>query len=168
MSTPFLGEIRVFSFNFAPKGWAMCNGQLLPISQNQALFALLGTTYGGNGESTFALPDLRSRSAVHVRGSEDYVAGEDVGTEAVTLTTGELPAHSHPAYASSAGASTATPTGSLWAAGSAVSWSAASPDTAMDPGAIAPAGGGQPHDNRSPYLVLTYCICLQGIFPTQN
>lgn len=168
MSTPYLGEIRAFSFNYAPKGWAMCNGQLLPINQNQALFSLLGTTYGGNGTTTFALPDLRSRSAVDVGGSEGYVAGQEVGTETVTLTTAELPSHGHPAYASSAGASSTTPTGNLWAAGSAAAWSAASPDTTMDPGAIAPAGGSQPHENRSPYLVLTYCISLQGIFPSRN
>lgn len=169
MSTPFLGEIRAFSFNFPPKGWAACNGQLLPINQNQALFSLLGTTYGGNGINTFALPNLQSRTPTHPGGPDVFVQGQFIGAETITLTTAQIPGHSHQALASAAATGlTASPTNAVWAAPDDASWSSATPDTAMAPGAIGQAGGGQPHENRSPYLVLNVCIALSGIFPSRN
>ncbi|MGO9559131.1 MAG: phage tail protein [Acidimicrobiales bacterium] len=168
MSTPYLGEIRLFSFSYAPEGWAMCNGQTLAINQNQALFALLGTTYGGNGTTNFNLPNLQGRSPAHTGGSAEYELGEEVGVESVTLTTSQIPSHSHLAYASSGAAQTASPGGNLWANNAHTAFSTAAPDTNFDPSAVATAGGSQPHENRSPYLVLNYCIALQGIFPSRN
>jgi len=169
MATPFLSEIRAMSFNFAPKGWAQCNGQLLPINQNQALFALLGTTYGGDGRVNFALPNLQGQTPVHQGGSDSYVMGERVGAESVTLIETEMPAHNHPVSASSAqSGNEVSPQGNLWAATGHTAWSTATPDTTLDPGSISMAGGGQPHNNMSPYLAVTFCIALQGIFPTQN
>jgi len=164
MGTPYLGEMRIFSFNFPPKGWAMCNGQLLPINQNQALFSILGTTYGGNGQTTFALPNLQGRMPVHV--GNGIILGQSGGESAHTLTIPEMPAHTHQALGSSTLANLGNPTGNLWAVGNAAY--NPTPNTAMNPACLPNAGGGQPHNNMSPYLVITICIALQGIFPSQN
>ncbi len=163
MTEPFIGEIQVFPFGFAPRGWAQCNGQLLPINQYQALFALLGTTYGGNGQTTFALPDLRGRVPAGVGGG--FVQGERAGEEVHTLTLNEMPSHAHQAFASSAPASSPNPSGAAWANMGADAYDA-SANAPMARNAVAPAGGGQPHENRSPYLTLNFCIALVGIFPS--
>jgi len=164
MAEPFLAEIRIFSFNFAPKGWAMCNGQVLPINQNQALFALLGTTYGGNGQTTFALPNLQGRMPVHV--GNGITLGQAAGEAAHTLVASEMPVHTHAAVGSSTPANLGIPTGNLWATGNAAY--NPTPNTTMNPACIPSVGGSQPHNNMSPYLVLNICIALQGIFPSQN
>jgi microcystin-dependent protein len=169
MSQPFLSEIKIFSFNFAPKGWALCNGQFLPINQNQALFSLLGTTYGGNGQTTFALPDLRSRIAMHE--GQGFTLGQAGGQEFHTLTSSEMPTHTHvvsPVANAAANADAGDPTGNLWANSGKTNYTTDAPNNAMNPGAITNVGGSQPHENRSPYLVLNFCIALQGIFPSQN
>jgi microcystin-dependent protein len=165
MTEPFLGEIRVAAFNFAPKGWAFCNGQVLPISQNQALFALLGTTYGGNGQSTFALPNLQARVPVHVGGG--FPQGQQAGEATHTLTIAELPAHTHQVSASSAQGDQPAPNQHVPAATSSAAFGTKN-DVAMDPQAVSLAGQGQPHDNLPPYLVVNFVIALQGIFPSQN
>jgi microcystin-dependent protein len=175
MTNPFIGEIRAFSFQFAPQGWLMCAGQILPINQNQALFALIGTTYGGNGVQTFALPDLRGRIIL----SQDPTSpmGQIQGTENVSLTVQQLPAHPHQVNGATNGTSnfTAVPgptvilgTGSEGATASpTVSlYSSAAANLALAP--LAPAGGGQPHENRMPSLVMNYCIATLGIFPSRN
>jgi microcystin-dependent protein len=164
MGTPFLSEIKILSFNFAPKGWAMCNGQLLPINQNQALFSLLGTTYGGDGRVNFALPDLRGRIPIHMGGG--FVQGERDGEEAHALVLSEMPAHTHTVVASTAAAGSGNPVGNYWADGGKNIYNT-STNTGMAPQAISNVGGSQPHDNMSPYLVLNFCIALQGIFPSQ-
>jgi microcystin-dependent protein len=162
-----LSEIRIFSFVFAPKGWALCNGQLLPINQNQALFALLGTTFGGDGRVTFALPDLRSRTPIHV--GNGHGLGEKAGDQAHTLSVAELPGHTHIARALDAQATTAVPNGNMLATsnGGAVYAAATSP-TPLSPATIANVGGGQAHPNMQPFLTLNFCIALQGIFPARN
>jgi microcystin-dependent protein len=174
---PYLGQILIVSFNFAPKGFAMCNGQLMPINQNQALFSLLGTTYGGDGRTTFALPDLQGRVPIHMgqgAGLSPYVMGQVGGVENVTLTIAQIPAHTHTVNGQSSLGTLATPVssngnGNIWATQSRLNvYSAAVPDTAMAAGAITSTGGGQPYDSRSPYLVLNYVIALQGVFPSQN
>ena len=165
MSEPFLSEIRIFSFSFAPKGWAFCDGQALPISQNQALFALLGTTYGGNGTTTFALPDLQGRVPVHVRSG--FALGQKGGQETHTLNINEIPTHTHTVTAKKDSAAVSDPIGALWA-NSAKSNFAATTNTTMNPASILPTGSTQPHNNLSPYLTLNFCIALQGIFPSQN
>jgi microcystin-dependent protein len=165
MSEPFLGEIRIFSFGFAPKGWALCNGQLLPINQNQALFALLGTTYGGNGQVTFALPDLQGRVPFHM--GSGLTQGESSGEAAHTLTISEMPAHTHIPLGSSNNASAASPANNLWARMGGGGY-LPTPNTAMKPASILNSGGSQAHDNMAPYLALNFCIALQGIFPSQN
>lgn len=167
MGTPFLSEIRVFSFAFAPRGWALCNGQILPISQNQALFALLGTTYGGNGVSTFALPNLQGRIPMHI--GNGHRIGEFDGFENVTLNVSEIPGHSHPALCSNVPGGKAGATNSVWAPdnnGNAPYSSVG--DTTMAPNAIGFTGGSQTHTNLAPYEVLNFCIALQGIFPSRN
>lgn len=164
MATPFLAEIRVFSFNFAPKGWAMCNGQVMPINQNQALFSLLGTTYGGDGRTTFALPNLQGRMPVHV--GNGIILGQSSGEATHTLTTSEMSAHTHLPAGSSTPANLGVPTGNLWATGNAAYNPTA--NTTMNPACILPAGGSQPHENKSPYLTLNFCIALQGIFPSRS
>jgi microcystin-dependent protein len=170
MSTPYLSEIRCVSFNFAPKGWALCNGQTLPINQNQPLFALLGTTYGGNGQTTFALPDLRGRLAMHM--GQSHILGERGGEENHTVSQPELPAHIHMMPSTSAIGDVVVPATHIPAN--------ASPDqvysaggggmqaTAMNPVMVVGLGGSQPHVNMMPYTVLNYIIALQGIFPSQN
>lgn len=169
MSEPFLGEIRVLSFAFAPRNWALCNGQLLPINQNQALFSLLGTTYGGNGQTTFALPDLRGRVPLHV-GPENSL-GTQAGAEAVTLTAAELPTHFHSFQASADVASVADPSGATLAKkprfGADV-YAAGAATTPLAPQAIGASGGGQAHSNLQPYTVLNFCIALSGIFPSPS
>ena len=171
MADPFVAEIRIFPFNFAPKGWAFCDGQLMPLSQNTALFALLGTTYGGDGKSTFALPDLQGNSAMHPgqgQGLSQRFLGEMGGSETVTLLESEMPAHQHTANALGVVSTTAAPStqtalarsvnGSAYAAGGG-----ALQQLAFE--ALPPAGGSLPHNNLQPYLTLNYCIALQGVFP---
>jgi len=165
---PFLGEIRLVPFTFAPKGWAFCAGQLLPINQNQALFALLGTTYGGNGRTTFALPDLRGRVPVgageSAAGSE-YALGSSGGHETVKLAVGQLPSHSHAVHANRGPATTKNPAASVPASGGAYG---ATQNTKMNSAMLSKSGGGQAHENRQPYLSLNYIIALQGIFPSRS
>jgi microcystin-dependent protein len=165
MSSPFLGEIKIVSFNFAPHGWALCNGQAMPIVQNQALFSLLGTTYGGDGITTFALPNLQGRVPIHFSGN--YPQGGIGGETAHTLIMSEMPAHTHPAVASSNVADQGSPAGNYWAVESSNAYSSA-PDSSMAPQALPSIGGSLPHENMPPYLVLNFCIALQGIFPTRN
>jgi microcystin-dependent protein len=164
MSEPFIGEIKIVSFNFPPKGWTFCNGQLLPINQNQALFSILGTTYGGDGRQTFGLPNLQGRMPVHV--GNGVVLGEQGGETAHTINISELPAHSHTPVGST-NPPTLGAAGNLWATFAANQYNS-QPNTAMNPACITATGGSQPHDNMSPYLVLNFVIALQGIFPSQN
>lgn len=176
MSDPFLSEIRIFSFNFPPKGWAFCNGQSMPINQNQALFSLLGTRYGGNGQTTFALPNLQGRTPIH-----DPQPGEAGGTSSVTLSQGNMPAHTHIMQVRNAAPGVVNgnvgANNKYLAQGLAIIstgnqavniYGTASPNQAMDPSSVTSAGGSQPHTNMQPYLVLNFCIALQGIFPSQN
>ncbi len=165
MATPFLGEIKIFTFNFAPRGWALCNGQILPINQNQALFSLLGTTYGGNGQTTFALPNLQGRMPVHVGGG--IPLGQSGGAETETLLPAQMPGHSHAVKCSSNAGSATDPSNAYWAVTPGSAYGAA-PNAAMAPQAIAATGGGQPHNNMPPYLALNFCIALQGIFPARG
>jgi microcystin-dependent protein len=166
MTTPFLGEIKIISWNFPPKGWAFCNGQLLPINQNQALFSLLGTTYGGNGQTTFALPDLRGRAPMHF--GNGFTQGERAGEEFHTLTISEMAAHTHIVSATTATPNQPNPAGNMWADNSPNQFYAGSPNAAMAAQAVTSVGGSQPHENRPPYLVLNFIIALQGIFPSRN
>lgn len=157
------------SFNFAPKGWAMCNGQLLPINQNQALFSLLGTTFGGNGQTNFALPDFRGRIPIHV--GSGHTNGEKGGAQAHTISNSELPVHQHAISVSDSPATVSIPTSSHYFANSAPSTvytSGTNNLVAMHPQTISNVGGNQPHENMQPYLTLTFCIALQGIFPSPN
>ena len=166
MSTPFLGEIKIISFNFPPKGWAFCNGQLLAINQNQALFALLGTYYGGNGQTNFGLPNLQGRVPIHYYLSQ-YSLGNAGGEIGHTLTTSEMPIHSHAAVGSSNAANQGSPANNYWALESSNAYSS-TPDSSMAPQGLSLVGGSQPHDNLPPYLVLNFIIALQGIFPSQT
>jgi microcystin-dependent protein len=170
MSTPYIGEIRMGGWNFAPYGWALCNGQLLSISQNTALFELIGTTYGGDGQTTFALPNLQSRIPVHQGNSVNgpYVIGELAGTETVTLTTNQIPAHSHALNAQSGAGTQPSPAGGVWASSSLDQYSTGTPTAQMTASSLQNSGGSQPHDNLPPYLCVTFVIALQGIFPTQG
>ena len=166
MAEPFLSEIRVMSFEFAPKGWALCNGQLLPINQNQALFSLLGTTFGGDGRVNFALPDLRARTPIHV--GSGHTLGERGGEQAHTLSITELPTHSHVVSASSAATGgNANPTGRVLGGGNNVYHSPTSL-TSLTAGTVANTGGSQAHLNMQPFLTLSFCVALQGIFPSPN
>jgi len=172
MSDPYIGEIRSFGFNFAPKGWAQCDGQLLPIAQNTALFSILGTTYGGDGKSTFALPNLSGSVAMGTGQGSGLTLrdlGETGGAETATLSTQQIPAHSHPANANAGNGNQATPAGNFWAQdlGRSKEYGDAGP-AQMAAGAIGNAGGGQPHFNLQPYQVLNYCIALQGIYPPRG
>jgi microcystin-dependent protein len=167
MSQPFVGEIKMISWNFAPRGWALCNGQFLAINQNQALFSLLGTTYGGNGQTTFALPNFQGRTPVHVGGG--FVQGQAAGENAHTLTASEMPQHTHTAQVQPANASTGTPNGNLLAGVPSFAYRNSLTNlTTLVPGTITNTGGSQPHANQQPYLVLNFVIALQGIFPSQN
>ncbi|MGB7203495.1 MAG: tail fiber protein [Pyrinomonadaceae bacterium] len=170
MAEPFLAEIRLMSFGFAPRGWALCNGQLLPINQNQALFALLGTTYGGNGQTNFALPDLRGRVPLHFGNS--FTLGQAGGEEVHTLTTTEMPTHNHPMQGTFPDIASATTTGNngFWGqvADNSTIYNTNPANAAMSAAAITNTGGSQPHENRQPFLTINLCIALQGIFPSQN
>ncbi len=172
MSEPFVSEIKIISWGFAPQGWAFCNGQLLPINQNQALFALLGTTYGGNGQTNFALPDLRGKAPISF--GNGFTLGQTGGQTAHTLTQSEMPAHQHLLSTNLAAASATTnadlgdPTGNYWANSGKATWSTSPPNAAMHPSAVTNVGGSQPHNNMQPYLALNFIIALQGIFPSQT
>jgi microcystin-dependent protein len=169
MSEPYLAEIRITSFAFPPKGWAMCNGQLLPINQNQALFSLLGTTYGGNGITNFALPNMQGRAPMHWSGS--HPQGQSAGEESHTLTATEMPAHQHVLRASGKTAASSSPNAGVLAApgrGATPAFAAATNLVPLNPAAIGTTGGSQPHENRPPYLALNFVIALQGIFPSRN
>jgi microcystin-dependent protein len=174
MSEPFIGEIRIFGFNFPPLGWAFCDGQLLPISQNTALFSLLGTFYGGNGVQTFALPDLRGRVAIAFgqgNSLSPYNIGDVGGAESVTLNENQLPAHSHIAAGSQGGGNSLVPTDCVWsadAAGGSAPYSNAAPNVSLSTNAIGTTGQNLPHENRPPFLALNFCIALQGIFPSRQ
>ena len=174
MADPFVAEIRIFPFNFAPKGWAWCDGQLLPLSQNTALFSLLGTTYGGNGKSNFALPDLQGRAPMHPGqgpGLSLHDLGETGGSETVSLLESEMPAHTHALNANGGTANRTNPVGNSIArvAGAAPYLApAGAPLVMMADTSLAPAGGDQPHNNMQPYLTFYFCIALQGVFPPRG
>lgn len=171
MSQPFVAEIRMFSFNFAPRSWAFCNGQLLPIAQNQALFSLLGTTYGGNGTVNFALPNLQGRTPIEAGtgpGLPSVTLGQTGGEEAHTLTTQEMPAHQHTSAGSSNNPSQTSPNGGYPATFTADNVYTTPANGAMNAGTVANTGGSQPHPNIQPYLVVNICIALAGIFPSRN
>ncbi len=165
MAEPFLGEVRMMSFNFPPKGWAPCNGQLLPINQNQALFALLGTMYGGNGQTNFALPDLRARVPIHM--GQGFAQGQNGGEPAHTLNTNEMPAHEHFASGSAANSDTDIPTGNFLGAANNM-YAPAGNLTPLHPSSITNVGGSQAHENEQPYLTLNMCVALIGVFPSRN
>lgn len=167
MSQPYVGEIRMFGGNFAPAGWAFCDGQLMPISENEVLFQIIGTTYGGDGESTFALPNLQSRFPMHQ--GNGFVVGEMAGTEQETLTVNQIPSHSHAYLASTDLADEATPGGNLFAQPTTVTlYIEDTPAVNLAPQALGLTGGSQPHDNMQPYLVINFIISLFGIFPSQT
>jgi microcystin-dependent protein len=167
MSTPFLAQLMLASFNFAPKGWALANGQLLPINQNQAIFSLVGTTYGGNGIQNFALPNLQGRTPVGVGNGINY--GEIAGVESVTLLSVNVPPHIHTLNASGASASSGRPAaGDMLAGGGSSNFVGPASLGSMNPATVSTVGGNQPHENRQPYLVMTWCIALSGIFPSRN
>ena len=166
MSTPFMGEIKIISWNYAPKGWAQCNGQFLPINQNQALFSLLGTQFGGNGQTTFALPDFRGRIPIHI--GDGFIIGQNGGEEFHTLKQAEMPQHVHFAEGQPAAAAVADPSGAFLADISTKSYGAPQNLLALAPTSVGNFGGSQPHENRQPFLVLCFVIALQGIFPSQN
>lgn len=166
MAEPFLGEIRVMSFNFPPKGWALCNGQLLPINQNQALFALLGTTFGGNGQTTFALPNIQGKVPIHAGGG--HPLGEAAGSSSVTLNQTQMPQHLHALSASSANGAVSNVAGGVPGRVSNLYGQPGGGLTPMNPTSVSNVGGSQPHNNMMPYLTLNFCIALQGIFPSPN
>lgn len=171
MSEPFLAEVRMVGFNFAPRGWAFCDGQILPINQNQSLYSLLGTVYGGDGRTSFALPDLRGRTPIHFNSA--HRQGEKAGEEAHSLDVNEMPVHTHTLQASGAPATQAGPTGNLLAmpslsVGAVYSTTAETQDVSLGASAIANTGSGQGHNNMQPYLAVNFCIALQGLFPSRN
>ncbi|MDH3403859.1 MAG: tail fiber protein [Acidobacteriota bacterium] len=166
MSEPFLAEIRMVGFNFAPRGWAFCDGQILPINQNQSLYSLLGTTYGGDGRTSFALPDLRGRTPIHV--GDGHSLGQKTGEETHTLSAAEIPSHQHVAQASTADATAGTPSGNVLARSTSPLYAGPTGLTALNALSVSSAGGGQAHDNMMPYLALSFCIALQGLFPSRN
>ena len=167
MSAPYIGEIRIFAGNFAPVGWLLCQGQLLPISEYEALFNLIGTTYGGDGQTTFALPDLASRIPYHQ--GPGYALGQNGGVEQVTLTQQQLPIHTHTANANSPNANQPAPGGNVWGAGTLSGYtSTQAANTTMNPAALSPVGGSQPHDNMPPFLCLNFIISTEGVFPSPN
>ena len=170
MSNPYVGEIRIFAGTFAPVEWAFCDGSLLSISENDVLFNLIGTTYGGDGQTTFGLPDLRGRVPVHQGTSfqgNTYVIGQPGGVETVTLTTSQIPAHSHVPQCNNTGGNQPSPAGNVWAASGLDQYSMTAPSVALDPAAIGSTGGNQPHDNMIPFVTVSFIISLFGIFPTQ-
>ena len=182
MATPFLGEVKIISWNFAPKGWAFCNGQFLPINQNQALFSILGTTYGGNGQTSFALPDLQGRTPIgrgQGPGLADYILGQAGGRENATITTNQLPSHTHNLTAYAGGGTTGTPSGTTYLAAGPITGSGPNasqlktyatngPNVVMGPGSTTNTGGDQPMPTLSPYLTMFWIIATEGIFPTRN
>jgi len=175
MSEPFLAEIRIVGFNFPPRGWAQCDGQILPINQNQSLFSLLGTTYGGDGRTTFALPDLRARAPIHegqgIGLPSSYALGEKGGEDDHVLTTPEIPAHTHlPLQATNTDGSSQAPSGNVLARTVSLAYEAAAPAIGPDiqPGTVSFVGAGQGHENEMPYLALNFVIALQGLFPSRN
>lgn len=172
MSSPYVGEIRMFGGSFAPAGWAFCDGQLMPIAENDTLFTLIGTTYGGDGQETFGIPDLKGRVPVHMGTGPDgvsYVIGDRGGVETVTLTATQIPTHTHPMLANSGLASEFAPGGQIFAQPQTVdAYVQPAPAVALAPNLCQPIGGSQPHDNLQPYLVVSYIISLFGIFPQQN
>ena len=171
MGNPYVGEIRMFGGNFAPAGWNFCDGSLLAISENDTLFNLIGTTYGGDGQSTFAVPDLRGRAPLHLGqgpGLQNYIIGEVLGVESVTITTQTMPVHTHPLLASTDGADQITGAGGVLAAPPSLApYYSSPPDpTPLNPAALAPAGGSQSHDNMQPFLAISFIISLFGIYPS--
>jgi microcystin-dependent protein len=171
MSEPFLAEVRMVGFNFAPRGWAFCDGQILPISQNQSLYSLLGTTYGGDGRTSFALPDLRGRTPVHVgssNGGTSHSLGSKGGAETHTLAVGEMPQHTHTFNASTADGNGVLPANSILASTPNQTYHEATNLVNMNSTAVASVGGGQSHVNMQPYLAVNFCIALQGLFPSRN
>jgi microcystin-dependent protein len=166
MSSPYIGEIRIFAGNFAPAGWALCNGALMPIAENDALFALIGTTYGGDGQVTFALPNIQSRVPLH-QGS-GFVIGQVGGSEMVTLTSSQIPSHTHVPLANAGGSGNPvnSPAGSVWSGWTGGGYSAEAPSAPMNAAAVGMNGGSQPHDNMMPFLAVNFIISLFGIFPT--
>jgi microcystin-dependent protein len=169
MSQPYIGEIRMFGGNFAPLGWAFCNGQLMAISENDTLFNLIGTTYGGDGQQTFGLPDLQGRLPLHMGTATTgttFTIGEKSGTETVTPTTQQIPAHTHVPVAQSGNGNQQSPANGVWAASSLNEYSASAPNVSMNTSAIANDGGSQPHDNLMPYLAVSFIISLFGIYPS--
>lgn len=172
MAQPYVGEIRMFAGNFAPAGWAFCEGQTLPISENEVLFQLIGTTYGGDGEQTFNLPNLASRVPIHMGTGPDgttYEMGEMAGVESVTLTPQQIPSHNHALVATTAIATQSSPSGNLLAQSSAMDlYIEDVPNVALSPQSIGPAGGSQPHENMQPFLCINFIISLFGIFPSQT
>lgn len=171
MSNPYVGEIRMFAGNFAPLGWALCDGAVKAISDFDTLFTLIGTTYGGDGESTFALPDLNGRTPIHqgrAPEGDTHVIGELGGEASVTLSIPQLPAHTHPALASSTGGTTAQANSGVWAAWADSPYAADVPTTTISPKTVVPVGGSLAHENRPPYLAVNYIISMYGIFPSQG
>lgn len=170
MSEPFLAEVRIVGFNFAPRGWAFCDGQILPINQNQSLYSLLGTTYGGDGRTSFALPDLRGRTGIHVGASNgtEHLLGSKSGEETHALNAGEMPQHRHQVNASDAAINNQQPGGNRPGNVTNLAYHAAANNQDMANGVVANAGGGQAHNNMQPYLALNFCIALQGLFPSRN
>jgi len=167
MSEPYIGEIRMVGFNFAPQGWAFCDGSLQSITENPTLFNLIGTTYGGDGQETFALPNLMGRVAVHTGGGDDYVIGQQGGVETVTLNLEEIPAHSHSLMAQGAPGNVTNPAGSVWAKSALDQYSTSAPSTTMA-SSLQTVGGTQPHDNMGSYAVISFVISLFGVYPSQS
>lgn len=166
MSSPYIGEIRMFGGNFAPAAWQFCNGQLISIADNTALFQLIGTTYGGDGQTTFALPDLQGRIPLHF--GTNFVQGQKAGSETVTVITQQIPAHSHPAFANSGAGGVTSPANNYWGAVTASDpYSSAAPDATMNAASVGLTGGNQPHDNMMQYQCVSFIICMEGIFPSQ-
>lgn len=168
MAEYFIGQISLYGFNFPPRGSAQCNGQLLPINQNTALFSLLGTQYGGNGTTTFALPDLRGRASVGYGGASGFPIGQVSGTENVTLATSNMPTHTHQVNGSTAAGDNRIPAGRVLGASATPIYAAATPNVTLNAQSVASAGGNQPHPNMQPYSVVNFCIALSGIFPSRN
>jgi len=171
MGEPFVGEIRIFAGNFAPAGWALCQGQLMPISQNDTLFTLIGTTYGGDGQETFGLPDLQGRAVIHqgTLSGTTFQIGEKDGVESVTLSTQQIPIHNHAFMASTNNGSQPQPQGAVVSKTTiAFAYTSFDPGVAMAANSVQPVGGNQPHENMQPFLVLNFILSLYGVFPTQN
>jgi len=171
MSEPFLAEVRIVGFNFPPRGWAFCDGQILPINQHQSLYSLLGTTYGGDGRTSFALPDLRGRTPIHIGSNGtggSHTLGSKSGEEAHPLTANEIPQHTHPLQGSTVNASQQSPSGNVFARGAITAYHDRTSPVNMHSGAVGNIGTGAGHENMQPYLALNFCIALTGVFPSRN